>query len=423
MRGIAFSILLLGVGSWTATLGAQETVSAELGKTEAWTGEALPLTITLRSPGPFSGTPSFDIPKLPKTAVLRMGRPVVGSEEIGGESYFTQRYEFRTYTQQSGEITIPPFRIRFEGKRSFTSDPEPMEGMTPELTFRSKRPPGTENLDVVVATREMDVSQIWSPANVETVQAGDVVQRTITRRSTGTTAMMFSPVGTEAPGGVRVYLEDPVVVDKTARGESTAERTETIKYQFERAGTFALPELRFQWWHPEKGELQEKVLPGETITVEGVASASDAEARTHHQGWRMPVIFILAAGLLFGFGRKPLGRRIAVWKAKRNRPEAVAARRVLRACRSNEARAAHSGLLAWERASLPLADLEGAEFEELRSEWSALSRLLFQSEKEDEKKWSGKTLGSCFRLAHRRFHQLSNLSHRKSRHLPPLNPI
>ncbi|HIE98203.1 MAG: hypothetical protein ABGZ53_25040 [Fuerstiella sp.] len=120
---------------------AAEPVSATIEKESAWTGEAVSLFITLYSPGPFSGTPSFDLPELSRTTIIRTGSPVVGSETLDEETWFTQRHELKLYTQRSGPIEILSFRVQFSGKKTFTSDPEPMEGSTPILRFQSNRPP------------------------------------------------------------------------------------------------------------------------------------------------------------------------------------------------------------------------------------------------------------------------------------------
>ena len=271
-------------------IAEQKTVRAEIGKDTAWTGEAVPLIITLYSPGPFSGTASFDLPELPRTAILKAGNPLVGSEEVDGESYFTQRHELTVYTQNAGEIVIPAFRVRFSGKTTFMSDPEPMEGLTPELRFQSKRPPGTDNLGVVVAATEMEVTQTWRPDSIGTVNAGDVIERTITRRATGTTAMMLPPVSADAPEGVRVYSADPIVQDHTERGASRAERIDTIKYQFERPGTFELPDVSLVWWDPQASELKRETLPGETVQVVGTVAAAAAPAQPSSR--RSPAILL-----------------------------------------------------------------------------------------------------------------------------------
>ena len=99
----------LAASAYPSVAAAAEVVRAEIGKDTAWTGEAVPLIVTLYSPGPFSGTASFDLPKLPRTAFVKAGNPVVGSQDVDGESYFTQRHEFTVFTQTVGEIVVPGF--------------------------------------------------------------------------------------------------------------------------------------------------------------------------------------------------------------------------------------------------------------------------------------------------------------------------
>ena len=231
------SILLVVLSLlWSSPLEAAKTVDAKIEKESAWTGEAVSLNITLYSPGPFSGTASFDLPELPQTVFIKTGNPVVGSESFDGESLFTQRHQITVYTQRSGEIVVPPIPVRFSGKKTFVGDPVLFEDATPELRFQSNRPPGSESLGVVIAATDFETSQVWIPNNPTTLQPGDVIQRTITRTASGTTAMMFQPASRSAPGSVRVYLTDPIVADETDRGQSTAKRIDTMKYQFERAG-------------------------------------------------------------------------------------------------------------------------------------------------------------------------------------------
>ena len=348
--GLGFLGVLLLVACPSVSAAA-DVVRAELGKDTAWTGEAVPLIVTLYSPGPFSGTASFELPELPRTTFVRAGTPLVGSEQIDDESYFTQRHEFTVYTQRAGEIVIPAFLVRFAGKKSFTSAAEPMEGFTQELRFQSTRPPGTEHLGLVVAARNMEVSQTWQPATIGPVQAGDVIARTISRRAVDTTAMMFPPIPIETPAGVRFYATDPIVQDFTERGASRAERSETIKYQFERAGTFQLPDLAVIWWDPDAGELKRELLPGATINVvETVAAAAVGEQPSSRRSPAILLMTFLAIGLAAWLGQKPVLRFMAAWQARRNSAEALAARRLLAACRADDAFAAYAALSDWKRA-------------------------------------------------------------------------
>ncbi len=418
-------LLLVASSSVAAAAGV---VRAELGKDTAWTGEAVPLIVTLYSPGPFSGTPAFDLPELPLTVFVKSGNPQVGTEQVDGESYFTQRHEFALYTQRVGEIAVPAFSVRFAGKKTFTSAPEPVEGLTAELRFQSKRPPGTDNLGVVVAAKDMEVSQSWKPASMDAVNAGDVIERTISRRATATTAMMFPPVPADAPEGVRVYPATAIVQDHTERGASRAERIETIKYQFERPGTFQLPDVSLVWWDPQSSTLQRKTLPGEVVNVVATIAAPAAPAQPSSR--RTPAILLLtllATGLAAWLGRKPVLRFIAAWQARRNNSGARAARRLLAACRSGDASAAYAALIDWKRAvsasdggaSLEIL-LQSALGGDLQREWTVLSRRVFGS-KAGDAPWSGRPLAEAFARTRHGLDQTTHLRRAVSS-LPALNP-
>ncbi|MBM4090798.1 MAG: protein BatD [Planctomycetes bacterium] len=405
--------------------GAAEVVRAELGKDTAWTGEAVPLIVTLYSPGPFSGTASFELPELPKTVLVRAGNPVVGSEQVGDESYFTQRHEFAIYTQRAGEVVIPAFLVHFSGKKTFTSAAEPVEGLTPELRFQSTRPPGTEQLGMVVAARNMDVSQTWQPATIGSVQAGDVIARTISRRAEGTTAMMFPPVPIETPEGVRFYATDPIVRDFTERGASRAERSETIKYQFERPRTFQVPDLSVTWWDPDAGELKRETLSGKVVDVRNSAQVAETPAPTPRSRWPLAVL-LLTIGLAAWLVRGIVARFLAAQRARRSDPATAAARRLLSACRTNAAAEAYAALLQWKRAvDLGEARLgallppgAAAEFEH---EWSGLSRHVFGAGPSSSS-WSGQRLAGAFARVRRTLGQASRTRCVDS-DLPALNPI
>lgn len=436
-RFCSVTLLLMVIAS--RCVAQQPPIYAELGKETAWTGEAVPLIITLYSPGPFSGTASFDLPRLPGTAFVNSGTPMVGSEEVDGESYLTQRHEFTVYTQSTGDIVIPAFAVRFEAKSSFTSDAEAVETATEELRFRSNRPPGTESLGIVIAVADMEFTQSWAPSSDSVDSPGEVIKRTISRQATGTTAMMFPRLDADAPQGVRVYTNDPIVRDNTVRGASTAERIETITYQFERPGTFQLPDQTITWWDTAAGELRREVLAGETVTIEAVATADDQAAgptggdRAENPSmprWMLAVL-ILACGLGAIFSVSGLMHWSEIWRRHRNHPEAVAARQLLAACRIGAAPDAYSALLAWKRAAGGEAVGGASEFEvssrppvgsladSFQQESSVLARRVFGAGP-SESTWSGDRLATLFEQVRRQ--SKSKRAPAAVSSLPSLNP-
>jgi hypothetical protein len=410
---------------------AAEPVHAEIGKTVAWTGDRVPLIITLYSPGPFSGTASFDLPEISGTMFVKVGNPVVGSEQVDDDSYLTQRHEFAIYTQRAGEIVIPAFEVRFSGKPTFTSDAQPVKGVTTELRFESKRPPGAESMGVIVSATKMNIQQSWKPQSIEEITSGDVVERTIERKVEGTTAMMLPAFTASAQEGVRVYTGAPEVVDNVERGESSARRIDRVKYLFERGGAFTLPEVTFDWWDPQQEKLQSKTLPGLTVEVVESNSAAQQQEETSSAGQssisRFATFGLLALGILAWFLRKPASHWLQVWQVRRHRPEAMAAKRLKAACRSNDATAAYQALTNWLRSQGAgssdgdsvdtLMTQEG--YRSLREQWQELSRYLFASESQATA-WNGSQLWTAFSRTQNARSQSPR--HKRLSSLPALNP-
>ena len=400
-------------------IGSTQQVDAKLETDMAWVGEPVTITITLYSPGPFSGTASFDLPELPQTAVLPSGSPVVGNETVNGESLFTQRHQLKLFTQQSGEVVIPSFTVRFAGKKSFLADPEPMQGSTPELRFESKRP-AELGQGVVLTVTEMTIDQLWS-SDQQQFQAGDVIQRTITRAAAATTAMMFPPIEAEAMDGIRTYTSDPVVEDTSDRGETKAKRVDTLKYQFERAGTFELPSLEFTWWDPKSSSIKSKTVAGRTFTIEAgeVVDEQAATPTDSSRRWEAFVVLVFVVGLAGWLVRQPIKRCCTrVW-ASWNHPQAVAARRVRSACQANQAKAAYAALLDWKRIEhIDEGVLQTEAGRSLQTESDALARHLFGSHP-NSTSWSGGRLRLAFDQALR---AKKTVPSHQQKTLPALNP-
>jgi hypothetical protein len=402
---------------------AVEVVRAELGKEIATTGEAVPMIVTLYSPGPFSGTASFELPEVARTVFAKAGNPVVGSEQIGDQSFFTQQHEFAIYTQQSGEIVIPPFSVEFAGKTTFTSAPEAMKGLTRELRFQSTRPPGTEHLGMVIAARNMEMNQTWKPDTDKPIEAGDVITRTISRRATGTMAMMFPPIALQVSEGVRSYATDPTVQDFTERGDTRAERSEAIRYQFARSGTFSLPDVTVTWWDPDVGALRRETLAGKVVSVRDEIVAVEPVAPARSSLWPLLVLLVMTGSIAWWVCRS-MEKRLATRRSDR---ATNAARRVFNACRSNASDEAYAALLQWKRAVEECSrDVcrddsrnsdTAAEFE---NEWNALSRHVY-GVGINKSPWSGQRLADVFTRVQRGMSETSGAKGVKVE-LPALNP-
>lgn len=411
----SISVLVIAFLCSSAISFAADTVSTEISQEKVWTGQAVSISVTLYAPGPFSGAASFDIPEVPLTVIASTGSPVVGSEDVDGETFYTQLHTFHVYTQQTGKVTIPSFPVRFEWKDFTSSEATPINGKTTEQTFECSRPPGTEGMGVVVAAEQFRVEQSWIPDDVETFQPGDLIQRRIEINAVGTTAMMLPQSAFVEQEGIRIYSADPEVLDKTQRGETSAQRADTLKYQFEAPGTFQLPDLVFAWWDVGEGELRTETISGRIVTVSGVSAveSTDSEEAVPTQRSNRGLIMFLGIAVAGWILRGRIRSGLNHLRSRGQTPEAS----VIKACRSNDPHAACSALLEWQRIRrIPAGDTGCSA---LDYETQKLAKQLFASPLESGR-WNGEPLRVAFLQGQ------SELVSRRNRssisELPALNP-
>lgn len=325
---------------------ATAPVSVRLPENKAWVGQRLPFFIELRAPGLFDGTASFDLPQVPGIIIMKIGSPVVSSEEIDDESWFVQIHEFALFSQKSGVVKIPDFPVRFSSRTGFTGSASDVQGTFPGMNIDIQRPPDSEDIGFLVTTKSLKISEEWAPVP-GSAKAGAIFKRTITQEATELSGMALAPAPVSAPDGIKVYTADAVTKDTFERADFKGVRTDTITYQLIQAGNFNLPAVSYVWWNPETNKLESQTLPAVDFQVIMSPDASAPRARSNkHFLW----IVLLALVCLFAVGGWQKDR-LAIWlrqlRQVLNPSDRAVARRLMRACRNNDAQQALSLWLAW----------------------------------------------------------------------------
>jgi hypothetical protein len=375
---------------------------------KVWTGQRLPFYVELRARGSFAGAASFALPEIPRTVILKVGNPVVSSQEIDGKSWFVQTHEFALFSQQSGSVEVPEFEVRFRSRDSFTGPVKEQQAQVPAARIEIRTPPGSESVGFLVTTESLDLTENWEP-QPGPVKVGAIFKRTIVQRATNMTGMALAAAPTHAPDGVRVYPGQPEVTDKTERGDFLGERRETITYLLQKPGTLELPALTYVWWNPKTERLQSKTLPA--VTFEVTASGETVDTRPDWTSQLAAVLLVLGLGI---WQRRRIAMLLArCWK-KLNPPDRVAARKLLRACRHHDAAAAQAAWNQWHN----MQDDKFLPGPELRAAVTGMQRCLFGPATAGS--WRGDELARAFN-AERALFKISSKG-RPSSILPLLNP-
>ncbi|QDT02641.1 hypothetical protein K227x_10190 [Rubripirellula lacrimiformis] len=417
--------LVTGTPIGVATAADVDRVVVDAPETEAWVGQRIPFFVKLRGKGPFANSASFSIPRIPRALLIKIGSPVVSSEDIGDESWFVQTHQFALFAQADGKVSIPSFEVRFTNRDGFTGPEVDHVEQTPATEFNIKRPPGHDESVFLVTTAKMTVTESWDPQPNRSsadlpkpppVHPGDVFHRTITQTADQISGMAFAPASKSASEGIRVYTDPPVVDDQTERGLFTGTRRDTITYMIQDSGTLSIPKMKFIWWNPTTEEFGSQTLPAVTLEVTPTTPVSNPDQpaqRTVHwsYGWIIAVGIAALAGWQF--------RRIesflrAFWK-RCNPPSRVTARNLVGACKRNDAAAAEVAWMAWQNTQPPHfrapKDLANAVASLHQSIYGSANKAAY---------WKGDALRQAFRQQVDATAKSSADTHDT---LPPLNPI
>ena len=408
-------VILLMISLLSRALVAAEVEPASIKIKEQiwWVGQQVPFTVQLRAPGSFSGAAVFSLPEIPRVVIIKTGSPVVSSEEIEGKTWFVQTHDFALFSQQSGTVTIPEFTVRFSHKDGFTGPVHDQSAQVPAAQVKIERPPGSSAQDFLVTTDSFKLKERWDPQPGATEQ-GAVFQRTITQEADQVTGMALAPPPEAVPAGVRLYLGQPTVSDKTERGAFIGTRVDTLTYQLQEAGTWTLPAIRYQWWDPEKKTFGSQTLPAVTFEVQGTAipvtdASADASPKSIYLG-----LAVLGTCLVLMYWQRQRMRNGLRWIGQHwNSPERVATRKLLAGCRTNDPRETQRAWQVW----LNCRGADASISPELKAAVQELQSALYGVNQSAD--WQGARLAAAFR-ANQRTDKKSGL--KKQSALPALNP-
>jgi hypothetical protein len=380
-------VLLLATGTGRAEVAP---VTAYAPQTSAWLGQRLSFYIELRARGSFQGTASFDLPRIPRTLLIKIGEPQVASKQLEGETWFVQQHEFALFSQAAGRLEVPAINVRFARREGYTGPASDVQAQSPPLELEIQSPPGGNDIGFLITTESLDVSETWEPAP-GSATVGASFKRSILQRAAQVPGMALAPAPATAPEGIRVYPDSAETSDDLNRGEFLGERRDTITYLVQQPGIFELPAIEYVWWDPKTEQLRSKTLPAVTFEVDALPAGAAERPLTAGGYWPL----LLGVAVMVGAGawlRRPFASWARRYWQRLNPPDRVAARKLLRACRDHDAVAAEAAWVRWRNTRdtgfRPGPELQVAVLE--------LQRQLF-GQASAAKAWRGNELAGAFK--------------------------
>jgi hypothetical protein len=401
-------------------------------------GQPVHLIVEVMVPNFFTGSPDFPTFELDNAiVVLPEETPQNFNERINGQTFAGIRRTYFLYPQQPGDFRLPPalFTVPYAKNPPQTTQ---AKLTLPHLTFHADIPLAAQGLSYFLPTTQLTMQQHWnSPLNK--LRVGDTVERTITVTTTKMQGMLIPPLPLDAPPGIRIYPEEPKVIDqKTERGEFVfGRRTQSAKYFIQKVGDYNLPAIELKWWNLNSNRLVTATIPATRFTaapnpdyVAELPPESEVVAvppkttslRSRYRPILTAAALLSATLLVLWLLYRYFPRLMFFFKAKREHylhSEPAYFRNLTRACRRNDAHDSYQWLLRWldrSGSGKSLSSfLEQSDDEELTQHTNALTSNLFA--KVPSGSWNGQIMAN-----HLRKHRKLSFARRQQGQLPSLNP-
>jgi len=261
-------------------------------------GQKLALEITIATDRWFKGGTRIRLPEVPGLVILQTEQFASNaSEQRQGKNWVVQRWSIDVYPRQEGSFLIPNIDLELsvagEGVDTIAGTTQ-----TESLTFAAAIPPGLTADDQWVAAPTFSVRQRFD-RDLSALAVGDALEHTIVLSAEDVMAMMLPAYAAPALEGLKAYPLPPQLINNSNRGQSTAERTETISYIAQAPGDFILPARDFHWWNTATQELTLVSLLPTKVTVTGVAASSVGSGINPRLVAAVTGVIILLAGVLW----------------------------------------------------------------------------------------------------------------------------
>jgi len=216
-----------------------------------------------------------------------LGKSIQYSENLKGINYQVLEQKFQITPNQSGNITIPPIRIKgatldndMENSFFSMSRPKPFNIASKATTISVKPIPVGIIQDQWFPAKQVTVSENQPNTSGE-IKLGQPITRTITVAAIGVPYTSIPDINLVTPNNVNAYPDKTITNNSFNGNELLATKVFKVAYIPTQAGTITFPETSIKWWDITTDSLKTAIIPAKTYTIlneNGKAVASAATA-------------------------------------------------------------------------------------------------------------------------------------------------
>ena len=321
MKKTCLGLILLCICGWNSAgaTSLQDLLQSDQLRLRSWleptenivVGQEVKLVIEISTRRWFAGGTRIRHPEVHNLVILQRDQFATNlSRQENGQTWVIQQWNLELYPQLEGAYQVPSIGLELAVNHA-TAGIIRGNLQTVALAFSANLPTLLREADKWLATPLFEVNQSFD-RELRHLQPGDAFTRTISLRATQVTAMMLPVPVLQPLAGLSAYPANPVLQDRSNRGQAVAERIEKITYVVERTGQYQLPAQEFYWWDTNGLQVQVAALP--TVDIDAGTAAATVADSTEQIEIRIQLYWLLLplALLLVVAVRKRRQRKSAV---------------------------------------------------------------------------------------------------------------
>jgi len=413
--------------------GSEIYVEVETDQKNTWVQSQVIYTVRLFSRLSMSNLRHSELTTSDPDAIIeQLGDAKTYEAFKGGMRFAVRELRFAVYPQHSGKLTFSP--MIFEGRVNQNNSQSIFDQFMNTGTLKRLR---SKSLSINIKAKPANIkTRDWLPASklslieewsedVQQLQAGEPVTRTITIFAEGPLASNLPDLKLADSPGLKQYPDKPVLENRvTGSGVASTKRIKVALIPT-RAGNFKLPAISLGWWNTKTGKREVSRLPEVILKVTGTANAvaSPPPVITPEQTdspteslikttptpsglfinatyWPWISLALAIAWLITLIALLRKGKRTPKTPPKPALALAPLEKSVFKTCSKNKAPQTKDALLEWAKARWPetamtsLLDITELSNPELGEQLQVLNQALYSSNHEQ---WNGEKLGKAFK--------------------------
>jgi len=204
--------------------------------------------------------------QVPNAFVLPFKRTQSAIQYVNKKKYATLEFFYLIFPYQAGELTIPAMDIVAESPPEGDYKGRRIDLKTNPITIKVNPVPRVADDQNWMVATNATITERWNRPLTD-LKVGELIERTITIRASGTLPAFIPPLHIEQPNWAGIYPREPELKDTRTNTSANGILIQRYRYLLEKEGTFEVDPVSISWWNPHLQKKYSRETKATTLTI------------------------------------------------------------------------------------------------------------------------------------------------------------